>query len=61
MAVKLTKKVEKLLTEIAVKHFNVETLETRRSDSLDFYDCAVWSMREALAEAYEAGKKAAQK
>jgi hypothetical protein len=30
-----------LLTEIARKHLNIETLETRNSDSLDFHDCAI--------------------
>lgn len=40
---------------IAVEHFRVETLETRRSDSLDFHDIAVWCMRDALAAAYLAG------
>ena len=48
--------IEQLLTEIAQKHLNLETLETRNSDSLDFHDVAVWSLKEALQEAYEAGK-----
>jgi hypothetical protein len=49
-----------LLTALATKHFsNVETLETRRMDSLDFHDMAVWQLKKALEEAYEAGKKAA--
>jgi hypothetical protein len=34
---------------------SIETLETRNSDSLDFYDVAVWSLKKALQEAYEAG------
>jgi len=33
------------------------TLKTRRSDSLDFHEVAVWSLREALEQAYEAGRK----
>ena len=48
--------IDQLLTEIAKKHLNLETLETRNSDSLDFHDVAVWSLKEALQEAYEAGK-----
>ena len=40
---------------IAKSHFSIETLETRNSDSLDFYDVAVWSLKKALQEAYEAG------
>jgi hypothetical protein len=35
------------------------TLETRRSDSLDFHDVAVWQIKEALEAAYEAGFQAA--
>lgn len=47
--------IDQLLIEIAQKHLNLETLETRNSDSLDFHDVAVWSLKEALQEAYEAG------
>lgn len=50
--------IDQLLTEIAKKHLNLETLETRNSDSLDFHDVAVWSLKEALQEAYEAGLNA---
>ena len=41
------------------KRCGFDTLETRRSDSLDFHDVAVWSIKEALEAAYEAGLKAA--
>ena len=37
------------------KQLGIETLERRQSDSLDFYDLAVWSVREALSEAFIAG------
>ena len=47
--------IETLLTQIAQTHLGVQTLETRNSDSLDFHDVAVWSLREALAAAYKAG------
>ena len=47
--------IDQLLTEIAKKHLSLETLETRNSDSLDFHDVAVWSLKEALQEAYESG------
>lgn len=50
--------IDQLLAEIAKKHLNLETLETRNSDSLDFHDVAVWSLKEALQEAYEAGLNA---
>jgi len=53
--------MKKALEQIAKKHLNLETLETRYSDSLDFSDQAVWSIKEALEAAYEAGKKAAEK
>jgi len=51
---------EALLLEIAAKHFHtVETLETRNRDRLDFHDVAVWSIRAALEEAFDAGCRAA--
>jgi hypothetical protein len=47
-----------LLLEIARKHFPLETLEARNSDSLDFHDVAVWSIRAALEAAFAAGQAA---
>ena len=48
-----------LLLEIATKHFHsLETLETRNWDRLDFHDVAVWAIRAALEEAFEAGRRA---
>ena len=47
--------IDTLLTQIAQSHLGIQTLETRTSDSLDFHDVAVWSLREALAAAYKAG------
>ena len=53
---------EALLLAIAQKHFpNIETLETRNSDGLDFHDVAVWAIRSALEAAYEAGRVAGAK
>jgi len=46
------------LLEIAMRELGLETLETRRSDGLDFSDQAVWSLKAALEAAYEAGQKA---
>jgi len=46
------------LTVIAVDNLmldDAETLETRNSDSLDFHDCTVWSIKKALEQAYELG------
>ena len=47
--------LDQLLTQIAAKHLGIDTLETRNSDSLDFHDLAVWTLREALQAAYLAG------
>ena len=44
------------LEKIAIETLMVETLETRKSDSLDFYDIAVWQIKDALEKAYELGK-----
>lgn len=49
------KPIEQLLAQIARQHLDVETLETRRSDRLDFHDLAVWSIKAALEAAYQAG------
>jgi len=47
-----------LLTDIANTHLNIETLSPRMSDALDFHDVAVWSVKAALAAAFDAGTKA---
>lgn len=39
--------------------FGIDTLETQRSDRLDFHDVAVWSLKAALEAAYQAGQQAA--
>ncbi|MGO4917504.1 DUF6900 domain-containing protein [Pseudogemmobacter sp. W21_MBD1_M6] len=49
-----------LLLEIAQRQFRIETLETRNWDRLDFHDVAVWAIRDALEEAFEAGRRAAE-
>ena len=48
-------KQQQVIKQIAQEYFNAETLETRNRDSLDFYDVAVWSIKEALTRAYNAG------
>lgn len=53
--------MNKKLSELAKKHFNIDTLETRNRDSLDFHDCAVWSIKQAFEEAYNLGKEASTK
>ena len=47
--------IDTLLTLIAQKHLGIETLETRKSDRLDFHDTAVWCIRDALEAAFKAG------
>jgi len=51
--------LENLLQQIAQEHLLIETLETRRSDRLDFHDVAVWGVKSALLAAFEAGRQAA--
>ena len=46
------------LLEIAQRQFRIETLETQNRDRLDFHDVAVWAVRAALEEAFEAGRRA---
>lgn len=47
-----------LLGEIAKRYLGLPTLDTRNSDTQDFHDLAVWSIKAALAAAFEAGTKA---
>ena len=51
--------LEALLQQIAQEHLLIETLETRRSERLDFHDVAVWGVKSALLAAFEAGRHAA--
>ena len=56
-----TQTLDALLTRIAQEHLFIDTLETRKSDSLDFHDVSVWGVKEALIAAYQAGLAAGQK
>ena len=47
--------VDELLAAIARETLHIDTLETRKSDALDFHDVAVWSVKAALEAAYRAG------
>ena len=47
--------IDQIFSLITQKHLFIETLETRNSDSLDFHDVAVWSVRDALEAAFKAG------
>ncbi|KAA0571119.1 hypothetical protein [Azospirillum sp. Sh1] len=42
---------------IARTQLGVDTLDERRSDSLDFHEVSVWGLRRALEAAYEAGRR----
>lgn len=55
---KFTKKQEAQLAEIARKTLRFETLETRKSDGLDFKEVAVWEVEAALKAAFLAEKEA---
>ena len=47
--------IDNILTLIAQKHLDINTLETQKSDRLDFHDVAVWRLRDALEAAFKAG------
>ena len=49
------------LADIAKKVLSIETLETRKMDSLDFHDISVWELRAALEAAYRAGAASVKK
>ena len=51
----LSQDFDRLIEQIAKKHINLETLKTRNSDSLDFHNVSVSSIKKALEEAFIAG------
>jgi hypothetical protein len=52
---------DKVILEIAQKYLGLETLKTRKSDSLDFHDLSVWDVKAALEAAYGAGQASAKR
>jgi hypothetical protein len=48
-----------ILTSIAREYLGIATLETRRSDRLDFHEVAVWQVEAALKAAFDAGRNTA--
>ena len=50
-----------LLKQLAKKHFDIDNLATQKSDRLDFHEVAVWSIEDALSEAFAAGWSARAK
>ncbi len=53
-----SKNALKTIERIARDELHLETLETRKMDSLDFREQAVWSIKQALLDAYAAGLEA---
>jgi hypothetical protein len=51
--------LDQILAAIAREHLLVPTLKTRRNDSLDFHDVAVWQLKLALEAAFNAGAQSA--
>lgn len=49
---------EQTVTRIAREVLDLETLDERRMDDLDFHELSVWQIRQALEQAYEAGRAA---
>ena len=49
---------DQALSEIATQILDLETLDTRKSDRLDFHELAVWQIKKALEAAYVAGREA---
>ncbi len=56
-----SRRLLKQLTQIAERHLRIETLETRNWDRLDFHEVAVWSVRDALEAAFQAGVEQGRK
>lgn len=52
---------DEVLAKIAKSVLNVDTLENRGRDALDFHRVAVWSLRRALEDAYQQGASAARR
>lgn len=44
-----------IIDRIAKQFLDIDTLESRHSDGLDFHDLAVWSINKALRAAFDAG------
>lgn len=50
-----TKSENQIIEHIAKKYLRVEDLKTKNSDRLDFYEVAVWDIKEALTQAFMKG------
>jgi len=45
-----------MISDIAKRLLGIDSLETQHNDRLDFHEVSVWSLKEALEAAYEAGR-----
>ncbi|WP_186268476.1 DUF6900 domain-containing protein [Burkholderia gladioli] len=52
---------EALLERIAFEQLGIDTLEKRGAGFLDFHDCPVWCLRDALIAAFDAGVEHARR
>ncbi len=48
------------ITVIARKHFGVKSLRIKGNDKTDSYTVMIWEIKDALEEAYNAGKQEAE-
>jgi hypothetical protein len=55
------KQSDPVLAALAREHLRIPTLESRRADSLDFHDVAVWQVEAALKAAFDAGVRSADR
>jgi Family of unknown function (DUF6900) len=49
--------IDSIIANIAREKLNIDILETRHHNSLDFRDISVWNLRDALTDAFEAGRR----
>ena len=61
MKTKRAIKIPSYAAKLAKEILDIDTLETRNSDGLDFHEVSVWDIRDALKAAFESGRKAAAK
>jgi len=57
----ITPEEMRTIAEAIAKTINVPTLEVRNSDSLDFYDVAVWNLEKIINIAFLMGVKSMEK
>ncbi|MBO6850556.1 MAG: hypothetical protein JJ867_08835 [Marinobacter sp.] len=50
-------KYDKIVVSLAKEILSIDSLEVRNSDSLDFYELSVWSIKEALIRAVKEGEE----